>query len=642
MIKLFQAQKLSLKKINFSKGKSLFVIIPISLMFAIIVFGASQAKNLVTVAHNSIFSPIQGQNEVIEVEKTLRGPFSDTSTSYSATDITLVSAIDSVQKASLIYELPLQNVTTTTLFDGKKITISNLAGLDDEYAKLYTNNSFTYNEGEAIPIILNANDFYETYEDWQGKTELTVDFSSTSTATAQSPVKTKAVTYNRDELIGKEITVSIGGLDEISDVSQSSTTSGIKYTQKTEAEISKEVIARKNAIAKYYDYSKISTPLTYKFVIVGISEGTDKTKAYVPTYFAQKLLQDYFTNAVNARNKTAIPTAERNATYVGLVYDGVTISSDSESTMFANIRKSVTSQVNDQFDSVNKQIDSQNKQIDSANSSNNAARKAFEDMRPGDRPPRFSASSISAVSKLNAGNIKISYAGSAATYTIPGLVYVKNRTTSELTAEVNKFDFTKSIPLASTSILVKVDSLDNRDQVVTDLNAKGFTYQDFSQYKAFDKLEGYIKLGLEIGSLVFMGVTALFILINMAKFVSEGKKEIGIFRALGATKGDIRKIFILQSVTYILLSLVIGGVVGAIAIFATSSYMVSAAQGFINTAIGSTVTLSGAIKATNFMGFDMQTIPLYAAGLVIVTLIVSLIPSGQAAKISPVEAIRNS
>jgi ABC-type antimicrobial peptide transport system permease subunit len=110
-----------------------------------------------------------------------------------------------------------------------------------------------------------------------------------------------------------------------------------------------------------------------------------------------------------------------------------------------------------------------------------------------------------------------------------------------------------------------------------------------------------------------MGITALFILINMAKFVSEGKKEIGIFRALGATKGDIRMIFILQSVTYILISLLIGGIVGAIAIFATSSYMVTAAQGFINTAIGSTVTLSGTINATNFMRFDMQTIPLYAA-----------------------------
>ena len=43
MINLFQAQKLSLKKIGFNKGKSLFVIVPISLMFGIIVLAASEA-----------------------------------------------------------------------------------------------------------------------------------------------------------------------------------------------------------------------------------------------------------------------------------------------------------------------------------------------------------------------------------------------------------------------------------------------------------------------------------------------------------------------------------------------------------------------------------------------------------------------
>ena len=44
MMNFFQAQKLGLKKIKFSKGKSLFVIIPIALMFAIIVVAASENR----------------------------------------------------------------------------------------------------------------------------------------------------------------------------------------------------------------------------------------------------------------------------------------------------------------------------------------------------------------------------------------------------------------------------------------------------------------------------------------------------------------------------------------------------------------------------------------------------------------------
>jgi hypothetical protein len=55
MLNIFQAQKFSLKKISFNKGKSLFVIIPVSLLFAIIVVGASQAKNLIVVAHIEVF-----------------------------------------------------------------------------------------------------------------------------------------------------------------------------------------------------------------------------------------------------------------------------------------------------------------------------------------------------------------------------------------------------------------------------------------------------------------------------------------------------------------------------------------------------------------------------------------------------------
>src|SRR3972149_923830 len=103
MINLFQAQRLSFKKIRFSKGKSLFVIIPIALMFAIIVFAASEADNLITVAHDSIFSPIQGQNEIIElnINQTLspRDIFSDNSgTGYTSTDNSLISAITNIQK----------------------------------------------------------------------------------------------------------------------------------------------------------------------------------------------------------------------------------------------------------------------------------------------------------------------------------------------------------------------------------------------------------------------------------------------------------------------------------------------------------------------------------------------------------------
>jgi ABC-type antimicrobial peptide transport system permease subunit len=667
MINFFQAQRLSLKKIRFNKGKSLFVIVPISLMFGIIVIAASEAKNLIQVAHNSIFSPIQSQNEVVEVNKSsamnLRQALSETSTDgYTSTDNGIVSAISNVEKVSLISELPLENVKTDNIFADKTVYITSLAGLDNEYAQLYTTSNFTYTEGQPIPIILNANDFAEVYEDWQGKTEISVDFtkatdpSQTSALESQSPVKTKAISYNRADLLGKTITISFGGLDAISDISQESTTTGYKYTQKTAEAIAKEVATRKTALEKYWNYDKISTPLTYTFVIAGISEGTDKTKAYIPSAFATKLLQDYLQNEISARNTTAIPLADQNATYTGLVYDGVNLQTDTTSTIFAGIRNQVTSQVGTQIDSVNSQIDQQNQQIATINNQNQAIysqiKKNVSSSTGGEggrgpggmtppNIPRFK-SVTSSISKLSTSTIKISYSGAAASYSIPGLVYSKNRTTSEVAGEYVSFDFTKAISLPSKSILIKINSIANRDQVVTDLNAKGYSYQDYSQYKQYDKLESYLYLILNIASIIFMAVTALFILINMAKFVSEGRKEIGIFRAIGATKSDIGLIFILQSLSYILLSLIFGAALGVGAVLGLSQLMVGQAQSFINTAVGSTVILNSGITQANFLNFDYQMVLIYAGCLILITLIVSLIPSSQAARVSPVEAIRNS
>lgn len=666
MINIFQAQRLNLKKIKFGKGKSLFVVIPISLMFAIIVIATSEALNLINVAHDSIFSPIQGQNEIIELNKnsstnirTILNGESDTG--YTSNDISLISAVSNIEKANLVSELPVSNVKTTDLFTDKTVAVTSLAGLDAEYAKLYTNSDFSYTEGQPIPIILNANDFYEVYEDWQGKDSIEVDFTKTVTSAetdpskatenlaAQSPVKTRAITYSRDELIGKTITVTLGGLDTISDIKQESTTNGYKYSKMTEAEIKTISDTRKTAIAKYWDYDKISTPMTYTFVVAGISEGTDKTKAYIPTAFAEKLLQDYFNNQLQARNKTAMPTKDYNALYTGLVYDGVTIQSDENSSLFAGLRNQVTSQVTDQINDVNKQIDSQNSKINSANKQNAEVYEQIKEFRGGSggpgsgRMPEIgSFQSVSTINKLSTSSIKINYPGSTTAYAIPGLVFVKDRTSSELTSEYKTFDFTQSLPIPSNSILVKLASVDNREQVVTDLNSKGYRYQDYSQYKSYEKLESYLYLILNIASIIFMAVTALFILINMAKFVSEGKREIGIFRAIGATKGDIRSIFMLQSLSYIVISLVIGGLLGAAAIAGLSNLMVGSAQSFINTAVGGTVVINQSIVQSDFLSFNGEMILIYSGALLLVTLIVSLIPSGQAAKISPVEAIRNA
>lgn len=662
MINIFQAQRLASKKVTFNKSKSLFVIIPITLLFTIIVIAASEALSMINVAHDSIFSPLASQNEVLELTKNQQ-PLprfmqqEESESGYSLTDNVLISTIDNVEKTSFVSELPISLIKVEGLFTDNAISISSLAGLDPDFAALYTDQDFTYTEGEPIPIILNANDFVEIYEDWQGKSEISIDYTQASDPSkidelsSQTPVKSRAIAYNREGLLGKIINISFGGLDDIYTIKQETTSTGIKYVLKTTEEITAEENARKAAIEKYWDYELIAQPLVYQFKVVGISEGSDKSFTYIPASFASQLMNNYVSNELAARNGTEIPTDDQNSVYLGLVFDGVSVENDSNSSIFAGIRRQVNAQVEDQFAQVNEQIESQNQQIAQANAQNTNLQREFADSLEKPQPGqgmgggfRFpSMVHINSVSNLDSGNIKISYPGSTNTYTVPGLIFEQDRSSSEILGEYTAFDLeTGTIPLTANTILIKLNDIVNREQVVSDLNEKGFNYQDYSQYKAYEQLESQLSVILNVASVIFMAISALFVLINMAKFVSEGKREIGIFRAIGATQGDIRTLFILQSLIYILLSIGFGLVSGYLIINLISTPMAGYAQELLNNITGGGITLASGINSQSFLSFNAELILIYSAILILVTLIVSLIPANQAARISPVEAIRNA
>lgn len=349
------------------------------------------------------------------------------------------------------------------------------------------------------------------------------------------------------------------------------------------------------------------------------------------------MIEQYLTNAVAARNKKAIPSTDYNLTYVGLVYDGVTLQEDATTTLFAGIRNSVSDQVKSQFNDINKRITSVNTSISRTNTQID---RSQEHSFPG--RPRVNINKIGSIAKLDSDDVSIKFPTDATSYSIPGLVYKKDRSSSSITGEYKSFDFTKDLPLSSSTILVKLSEIGVRDQVVTDLNSKGYNYTDYSKYKQYDTLEQYIYMILNIASGVFVVITGFFVLLNMAKFVSESRKEIGIFRAIGATKGTMIMLFVQQALLYITLSIMIGGTFGITAIFVLGNAMVTASQAFITSTLGSAIVLTGNISRINFIGIDYTMLGIYIVGMFGITLIASLIPALQASRVSPVDAIRNS
>ena len=135
--------------------------------------------------------------------------------------------------------------------------------------------------------------------------------TDTATEQQQGPMnritieKTEALEYSKDALIGKTFTISFGGLDKISDYTTSidRDTRTMTITKLTDDEYNKKIEERKTAISKYWDYDKISTPITYTFVIAGIDENESSTNNYIPESFANVLMNAYLTNEINANSK---------------------------------------------------------------------------------------------------------------------------------------------------------------------------------------------------------------------------------------------------------------------------------------------------------------------------------------------------
>ncbi|HOK17616.1 MAG TPA: FtsX-like permease family protein [Candidatus Paceibacterota bacterium] len=128
----------------------------------------------------------------------------------------------------------------------------------------------------------------------------------------------------------------------------------------------------------------------------------------------------------------------------------------------------------------------------------------------------------------------------------------------------------------------------------------------------------------------------------MGKFITEGKKEIGILRAVGATKSDIKKIFITQAFIYVLIGYLIGLILGVGLNFAIASPAKTWFDSFINQTIKESFGVANPVSTSIFSNINLQALGIYTAILLVITILVSLILATKASNISPVEAIRSN
>lgn len=600
------------KKLKKRTKKALFLIIPVGILMALSVVISSQISNIQTAINSSVFGTIDEQNTLIQVENEDTQSSEQTgggfmggmgrsgfeSNDFSQTDAEVLLGIDHVKSVNLMTEIPVSNITTDNLFDDKEISINSLIGLDEATAGLYTDQNFTYTEGKNIPIVLNASDFTINIEDWGEDGTITLTRPSNTEERGipterMSAFKSEAVEYDKEDLIGKTITVSIGGLDELTTYETTMGDDGPVMSKLSDEEIVENEEERESIISEYWDYDALSEKIEYTFLVVGVIESSSNRESYIPVDFADVLMSDYISHQLEALvvDPEDIDTDLLNADFTGLTYDGYELSNNGVG-MFSQMMGRMGGGMG-------------------AGAFNNS-----ED----DEERTFSSISDS--------------------ISIPGLVIEVDDDDNVVGIYTDSNVYSEAEKYAGT-ISVKIDNVSNRDNVVEDINDAGYAIQDTSNIEVFGELQNTLSVvstGLVIG---FIILVAGVVVLTMSKMVSESTKEIGIFRAIGMKKGEVSLMFILQAIMYVIIGYVIGILLGILINIGISGLISSWFGNFIDSTVSQTYGVVQSVDSSVFTNINWASMSMYSLLLLAISLLVSFLPARSAAGVSPVVAINN-
>lgn len=161
-------------------------------------------------------------------------------------------------------------------------------------------------------------------------------------------------------------------------------------------------------------------------------------------------------------------------------------------------------------------------------------------------------------------------------------------------------------------------------QAVEDLGFSATTPEDI--LAQINSVFSVIQIGLSAFGVIALIVAAIGIINTLLMAIHERTREIGVMKAVGATRGNIRALFTMEGAA---LGFMGGAVGGGLALLA----------GQVLNFIGARTFLS------DFPGFELTSFPLWLVpGVIALTTAVSLLaglyPANRAAGLDPVEALR--
>jgi len=178
------------------------------------------------------------------------------------------------------------------------------------------------------------------------------------------------------------------------------------------------------------------------------------------------------------------------------------------------------------------------------------------------------------------------------------------------------------------AILLRVDNTDNIDGVAKSIRKLGLGVQTAKE--TLDQIKKiFLLIGLIIGAIggIVLFVAALGIINSMVMATYERTREIGILRACGATRTNIKSMFIFEAATLGFM----GGVIGLVLSFGL---------GKILNAVGNSIASTQGVPINNFISFPLWLIVGVIALTTFIGIISGLLPAIRASRMDPVEALR--
>lgn len=222
-------------------------------------------------------------------------------------------------------------------------------------------------------------------------------------------------------------------------------------------------------------------------------------------------------------------------------------------------------------------------------------------------------------------DIDFTYGTQTYTFTITGIYEDQSDASSKPNALIhsNDLDVYANYYDEDVNVLyIQLSDVSYINGVLDDLEALG--YETFQEDSRAQTVINYIELGTKVltgVSAISMVVAAIMIFIVLYISIVERTKEIGILRAIGAQKKDIRKIFIFEAG----MLGVAGGLIGIIfAVIVTVT----------------TNTLTAMTLETHLISYNVFYYVMGVLLSVFISVLAGIAPSIKAADLDPVEALR--